>query len=70
MPTLFTSPTTSWGPQLSARARVRASARGFPPFLPKDVERIKDSKAIELAKRIERVPVKVRNRCALSPFFR
>jgi hypothetical protein len=69
MPPLFTSTTTGWGPQLSTRARVRALARGFPPFLPKEVERIKDRQAIELAKRIERVPVKVRNRCSLFPVF-
>ncbi|XP_020085451.1 uncharacterized protein LOC109708211 [Ananas comosus] len=42
-----------------ASARVRVSASEFPSFLPKEVERIKDSCARELAKRIERVPVKV-----------
>lgn len=67
MPPLLASTATSWRPRLSARARVRASAGGFPPFLPKEVERIKDRQAIELAKRIERVPVMVRNRCTLPP---
>jgi hypothetical protein len=33
------------------------SAGGFPSFLPRAVERIRDGAAIRLAKRIERVPV-------------
>ncbi|CAN6176097.1 unnamed protein product [Urochloa humidicola] len=55
----------------SSRARVRvaasaaasspdgagAAASGFPSFLPRAVERIRDGAAIRLAKRIERVPV-------------
>ncbi|KAF3323381.1 monoacylglycerol lipase ABHD6 isoform X1 [Carex littledalei] len=59
MPPLLTSIATTRGPAMSTRARVRMSARGFPPFLPKEVERIKDRQAIELAKRIERVPVMI-----------
>lgn len=66
MPPLLTSMATTCGPSLSTRARVRMSARGFPPFLPKEVERIKDRQAVELAKRIELVPVKVRTLCAFS----
>lgn len=66
MPPLLTSMATTCGPLLSTRARVRMSARGFPPFLPKEVERIKDRQAVELAKRIERVPVKVRTLRAFS----
>ncbi|CAN6212242.1 unnamed protein product [Urochloa humidicola] len=55
----------------SSRSRVRvaasaaasapdgagAAASGFPSFLPRAVERIRDGAAIRLAKRIERVPV-------------
>ncbi|XP_072971242.1 alpha/beta hydrolase domain-containing protein VTE7-like isoform X2 [Typha angustifolia] len=40
-------------------ARVRVSEGGFPSFLPKEVEEIRDPRARELAKRIERVPVKI-----------
>ena len=35
------------------------SAGGFPSFLPKEVEKIKDPFARSLAQRIERLPVKV-----------
>ncbi|XP_010259714.1 PREDICTED: uncharacterized protein LOC104599022 isoform X2 [Nelumbo nucifera] len=38
---------------------LRVSADGFPSFLPKEVEKIKDPFARKLAKRIERVPVQV-----------
>ncbi|OVA00797.1 Alpha/beta hydrolase fold-1 [Macleaya cordata] len=38
----------------------RVSADGFPSFLPKEVERIKDPYARKLAKRIERLPVQIR----------
>ncbi|KAF8408202.1 hypothetical protein HHK36_007345 [Tetracentron sinense] len=37
----------------------RVSATGFPSFLPKEVERIKDPFARNLAQRIERLPVQV-----------
>ncbi|XP_072989365.1 alpha/beta hydrolase domain-containing protein VTE7-like isoform X2 [Typha latifolia] len=40
-------------------ARVRVSEGGFPSFLPKEVEEIREPRARELAKRIERVPVKI-----------
>ncbi|KAF3323382.1 monoacylglycerol lipase ABHD6 isoform X2 [Carex littledalei] len=56
---LLTSLSTSYWPPLLARARARVSAGELPPFLPKEVERIKDRELIELAKRIERVPVKI-----------
>ena len=41
----------------SAPDGAGATARGFPSFLPRAVERIRDGAAIRLAKRIERVPV-------------
>ncbi|KAI3861798.1 hypothetical protein MKX03_027403 [Papaver bracteatum] len=37
----------------------RATESGFPSFLPKEVEKIKDPYAIKLAQRIERLPVKI-----------
>ncbi|KAJ0973960.1 hypothetical protein J5N97_015925 [Dioscorea zingiberensis] len=40
-------------------SRVRVSENGFPSFLPREVEKIRDPSARELAKRIERIPVKV-----------
>lgn len=40
-------------------SRVRVLENGFPSFLPRDVEKIRDPSARELAKRIERIPVKV-----------
>ncbi|KAK4602999.1 hypothetical protein RGQ29_011827 [Quercus rubra] len=40
-------------------AGTAASDDGFPPFLPKEVEKIKDPFARSLAQRIERLPVKV-----------
>ncbi|XP_020572913.1 uncharacterized protein LOC110019550 isoform X2 [Phalaenopsis equestris] len=56
MPVLATATmTASCG---SAVACFRVSGDGFPPFLPKTVERIKDPSARELAKRIQRLPVK------------
>ncbi|GAB4840114.1 Alpha/beta hydrolase domain-containing protein vte7 [Ancistrocladus abbreviatus] len=47
-------------------------ADGFPPFLPKAVEKIKDPFAIKLAKRIERLPVQVNfsDRCIMSSCIR
>lgn len=35
------------------------SVDGFPPFLPKEVERIRDPFARKIATRIERLPVQV-----------
>ncbi|KAI5016017.1 hypothetical protein ZWY2020_005749 [Hordeum vulgare] len=44
--------------RVSASSNVAAGASdGFPPFLPRAVERINDVAAIHLAKRIERLPV-------------
>lgn len=43
-------------------AQASVVANGFPPFLPKEVEMIRDPSARELAKRIQRLPVKVRAR--------
>ncbi|XP_044968385.1 uncharacterized protein LOC123428260 isoform X2 [Hordeum vulgare subsp. vulgare] len=44
--------------RVSASSNVGAGASdGFPPFLPRAVERINDVAAIHLAKRIERLPV-------------
>ena len=40
-------------------AGTAGSDDGFPPFLPKEVEKIKDPFARSLAQRIERLPVKV-----------
>ena len=73
MPLLLTSSLPAlpapWAASSRARVRVAASAaasapdgagataRGFPSFLPRAVERIRDGAAIRLAKRIERVPV-------------
>ncbi|XP_010939161.1 alpha/beta hydrolase domain-containing protein VTE7 isoform X2 [Elaeis guineensis] len=57
MPVLATVATSGW--VLGPRIRVRVSENGFPSFLPKEVERIRDPAARELAKRIERLPVKV-----------
>ncbi|RZC58508.1 hypothetical protein C5167_005806 [Papaver somniferum] len=37
----------------------RVYGSGFPSFLPKEVEKIKDPYAIKLAQRIERLPVKI-----------
>ena len=43
---------------------------GFPDFLPREVEKIRDRPAIEMAKRIQRLPVQVcwqrdsRNSCS------
>ncbi|XP_026386449.1 uncharacterized protein LOC113281802 [Papaver somniferum] len=37
----------------------RVTESGFPSFLPKEVEKIKDPYAIKLAQRIERLPVKI-----------
>ncbi|KAJ3673104.1 hypothetical protein LUZ60_006478 [Juncus effusus] len=61
MPPLLLASSMATRPLITSRRgfRVRVWAGGFPPFLPKEIERIKDRKAIELAKRIERVPVKI-----------
>lgn len=45
--------------RLKPRSRFRVSANGFPSFLPKEVENIKDPFARNLAQRIERLPVQV-----------
>ncbi|KAL0926058.1 hypothetical protein M5K25_004440 [Dendrobium thyrsiflorum] len=57
MPVLATAtaPTSCRG----SMACVRVSGNGFPPFLPKEVEKIRDPSARELAKRIQRLPVKI-----------
>ncbi|GAB2214488.1 hypothetical protein Drorol1_Dr00018839 [Drosera rotundifolia] len=39
--------------------RVSCCGRSFPLFLPKEVEKIKDPFAVSLARRIERIPLKV-----------
>lgn len=44
---------------LKTRRRFGVWANGFPSFLPKDVEKIKDPLARNLAQRIERLPVQV-----------
>ncbi|KAL8196442.1 hypothetical protein R6Q57_024737 [Mikania cordata] len=46
----------------------RPSAKVFPPFLPKEVEKIKDPFARKLASRIERLPVElsISNHCIMS----
>ncbi|KQK15370.2 hypothetical protein BRADI_1g22250v3 [Brachypodium distachyon] len=43
----------------AAAAASAVGGDGFPPFLPRAVERIRDGAAIRLAKRIERVPVQL-----------
>lgn len=58
MPVLAT--VAASGRILGPRVRDRVSENGFPSFLPKEVESIRDPAARELAKRIERLPVKVR----------
>ncbi|XP_030514702.1 uncharacterized hydrolase YugF isoform X2 [Rhodamnia argentea] len=49
-------------PPIAASARADA----FPPFLPKEVENIKDSYARKLASRIERLPVNFSDNCIMS----
>ncbi|KAI3812010.1 hypothetical protein L1987_16710 [Smallanthus sonchifolius] len=46
----------------------RVSAEVFPPFLPKEVEKVKDLSARKLASRIERLPVElsISNNCIMS----
>ncbi|WOK99344.1 hypothetical protein Cni_G08056 [Canna indica] len=58
MPLLATSPASATAAAVP-RCVVRASANGFPSFLPKQVEKIRDPFALDMAKRIERLPVKV-----------
>lgn len=55
--TASTAPTSNWR---SSPRRFRVSADGFPSFLPKEVEQIKDLPARKLASRIERLPLQVR----------
>lgn len=50
----LTTVTASYAP-MAAKRRVRCD--GFPSFLPKEVEKIKDPFARKLASRIERLPV-------------
>ena len=57
MEVLVTAPTRHRA--FAVRARVYGSE--FPPFLPKEVEKIRDPPARELAKRIQRLPVNVRS---------
>ncbi|KAI3861797.1 hypothetical protein MKX03_027402 [Papaver bracteatum] len=52
----FSSPTLITTCRIPVSFRVYGS--GFPSFLPKEVEKIKDPYAIKLAQRIERLPVK------------
>lgn len=49
-------------PPIAAGARADA----FPPFLPKQVENIKDSYARKLASRIKRLPVNLSDNCIMS----
>jgi hypothetical protein len=51
-----TMPTKRSAPR---RFGVSCAGAGFPPFLPKEVENIKDPSARKLATRIERLPVPV-----------
>lgn len=41
------------------RRPLKVTAEKLPTFLPRDVERIKDTFALKLASRIERLPVQV-----------
>ncbi|RWW53702.1 hypothetical protein BHE74_00039797 [Ensete ventricosum] len=52
MPSLLVTSTTS-------AAIPRVSVNGFPSFLPKEVDKIRDPFARDMAKRIERLPVKI-----------
>ncbi|GMH26183.1 hypothetical protein Nepgr_028026 [Nepenthes gracilis] len=63
---MFTVTAASYSPMhLRAPAKLKRKrsstvlANGFPPFLPKEVEKIRDPSAIKLAQRIERLPVQV-----------
>ncbi|KAL8150222.1 hypothetical protein V2J09_020030 [Rumex salicifolius] len=57
---------------LKTERRSADIADGFPAFLPKQVEKIKDFNAIKLAKRIERFPVQISGSksCVMSSFVR
>ncbi|XP_010258065.1 PREDICTED: uncharacterized protein LOC104597956 isoform X2 [Nelumbo nucifera] len=56
--TVGSAPTAAWTKSGNLR-RFRVLADGFPSFLPRQVEKIKDPFARKLAKRIERLPVQV-----------
>lgn len=43
-----------------AKSPLKVAAEKLPTFLPRDVERIKDTFALKLASRIERLPVQVK----------
>ncbi|XP_077223040.1 alpha/beta-Hydrolases superfamily protein isoform X2 [Tasmannia lanceolata] len=51
-----------------AREKCRAYVDGFPPFLPREVDRIRDPCAQKLAKRIQRLPVQISfsEKCIMS----
>ncbi|RRT84539.1 hypothetical protein B296_00007184 [Ensete ventricosum] len=55
MPSLLVTSTTS---AAIPRVSIRVSVNGFPSFLPKEVDKIRDPFARDMAKRIERLPVK------------
>ncbi|GAB4829050.1 Alpha/beta hydrolase domain-containing protein vte7, variant 3 [Ancistrocladus abbreviatus] len=59
-------------PNFKPKMCFRVLADGFPPFLPKEVNKIKDPFAIKLAKRIERLPVQVNfsENCIMSSCVR
>ncbi|KAL5553640.1 hypothetical protein UlMin_041041 [Ulmus minor] len=63
---------TATSPPMAAKCaelrRFRVRSTGFPSFLPKEVEKIKDPFARKLASRIERVPVHVsfKENCIMS----
>ncbi|URD74500.1 alpha/beta hydrolase fold [Musa troglodytarum] len=56
MPSLLVTSTTS---AAIPRVSIRVSVNGFPAFLPKEVDKIRDPFARDMAKRIERLPVKI-----------
>ncbi|XP_009403007.1 alpha/beta hydrolase domain-containing protein VTE7-like isoform X5 [Musa acuminata AAA Group] len=56
MPSLLVTSTTS---AAIPRGSIRVSVNGFPSFLPKEVDKIRDPFARDMAKRIERLPVKI-----------
>ncbi|CAL9081205.1 unnamed protein product [Musa acuminata var. zebrina] len=56
MPSLLVTSTTN---AAISRGSIRVSVNGFPSFLPKEVDKIRDPFARDMAKRIERLPVKI-----------
>ncbi|XP_059445451.1 alpha/beta hydrolase domain-containing protein VTE7 isoform X2 [Corylus avellana] len=52
------------------RFGILCAGAGFPPFLPKEVENIKDPSARKLASRIERLPVSFSEGCIMSSCVR